>query len=147
MPVDSAVWTTLAFVLTVIGAAWTWRRWHREGLPGATRGAAWTLLPIAALLTGTLRLGGEVVDAVSRWAARLVFNPFTWVGIILAGVSVVLFGASAALAKRGLGVRERPAKVKRTRAKGATPQVGPAPPTAAIIDDEVAAILKKHGIR
>ncbi|MEP6817261.1 MAG: hypothetical protein ABI873_17105 [Marmoricola sp.] len=149
MPLQSATWAALALVLTVIGAAYTYLSWRRRGPAAGVRGLAWTLLPLAALLTGTLRLGGRVVDAVTSWAANLVFNPFTWLGVILAGVSVVLFGASATMKRHGIGTRERPAKQRRIR-RAKTKEVS-APPNRKVepmVDDvtDIEAILKKHGI-
>ena len=88
------------------------------------RGLAWTLVPVAAWLTGTLRLAGDVVDAVTGWAAHLVFDPLTWLGIVLAGVSVVLFGASATMRRRGIGTRERTRALRAEAGRGAQAGAG-----------------------
>src|SRR3954451_824949 len=77
--------------------------WRFRGPAAGIRGMAWSLLPAAAGLTGTLKLLWEIGDSVVNWAVRLVFSPVVWLGIILAGVSVVLFGVSAAMRSRGLG--------------------------------------------
>jgi hypothetical protein len=153
MPLDSATWAALAFVLTATGAVYTYVSWQRRGPAAGMRGLAWTLLPVAAWLTGTLKLGGDVVDAFASWAARLVFNPATWLGVILAGVSVVLFGASATMSRRGIGTRGRPGKprdVKQRKAGelSASPD-RKAEPTMSTDDDlaDIEAILKKHGIQ
>ena len=141
MTLDSTTWAVLALLLTAGGGAYTYVAWRRSGTAAGVRGLAWTLVPIAAWLTGTLRLAGDVVDAVTGWAAHLVFDPLTWLGIALAGVSVVLFGASATMRRRGIGTREPsgPKQVeapKRERAAG----------RERLVDDDVTAILKKHGI-
>src|SRR3954466_8186443 len=77
--------------------------WRVRGPAAGLRGVAWSLLPAAAGLTGTLKLLWQIGDSVVSWAVRLVFSPVVWLGIILAGVSVVLFGVSAAMRNRGVG--------------------------------------------
>lgn len=152
MPLDSATWAALALVLTAAGAACSYVAWRRHGLAAGTRGLAWTLLPVAAYLTGTLRLAGQITHDVTAWAVRLAFSPFVWLGIVVAGVSVVLFGASATMRRRGIGTRERP-PTKRALKRQQTRQVAAPPrrkaePTLSTDDDleDIAAILKKHGI-
>ncbi len=155
MPPQSATWAALVFVLTAIGAAYSYLAWRSKGLAAGVRGLAWTILPAAAWLTGTLQLAGRFIDAVTLWAASLVFNPLTWLGAILAGVSGVLFGASATMRRRGIGTRGRPAEkgprekrtAKRpTNARLAGPSRRQAEPIVDDLDD-IEAILKKHGIR
>jgi hypothetical protein len=141
MSYDSAAWGALAFALSTLLGVVTFFRWRAKGLASGLRGAAWTILPLAAWLTGVLELAVDVADSVGHWALHLVFSPVVWLGVVLAGVSVVLFGASAVLAKRGIGeVRDTgtpPPAVER-RGRGAP----------AIDDDlgDIEAILRKHGI-
>jgi hypothetical protein len=145
---DDAAWLALTAVLTVLGALWTVRQGRKHGSAAAVRGVAITLLPPAALLTGTLRLGTRIVDAVVDWATALVFNPLLWFGVGLAGLSVVLFGVSGAMAAR---------KSPKADAEAPKPMGGKQrdqlPPSqgrgAPAIDDDLAdieAILKKRGI-
>ena len=87
-------------------------------------------------------IGGSVAD----WATHLVLSPVVWAGIVLAGVSVVLIGASGAMRERGIGGKPD--------AREATPKAVEAPPAnaqrgAPAIDDDMAeieALLKKRGI-
>lgn len=153
MALDSVTWAAFAFCLTAIGAAWTYVAWHRRGAAAGVRGLAWTLLPVAAWATGTLELAGDVADDVGRWAVHLVFSPLVWLGIVLAGMSVVLFGVSGAMRARGVGVRKAksPKSAKSTvRAGEPAKQVGAARArkSADPVDDmdDIEAILKKHGI-
>jgi hypothetical protein len=158
--VDSTTWAALALVLTILGAAWTWVSWRRRGVAAGLRGLAWTLLPVAAWLTGTLKLIGGIVEDVVDWGARLVFSPTVWLGVIVAGVAVALWILSGLLRARGIGVREgardRSVRSRKGAAevqggpsakqKGAAPTKGAAP---ADDDDDMAdieAILKRHGI-
>jgi hypothetical protein len=159
--IDSSTWAALALVLTVIGAALTWVAWRRRGLAAGVRGAAWTLVPVAAWLTGTLKLAGNIVDDVVSWATRLVFSPSVWAGVIVAGVAAGLFVVSGLMRSRGIGVRDKTgpkATARADRKAGQLPPTGAAPPPATSrkkqkknVDDlddmaDIEAILKKHGI-
>lgn len=153
MTYDSATWLAFALVLTALGGVLTWLSWQRRGLASAVRGLAWTVLPMAAWMTGTLRLVVEIASDVGRWATHLVFSPVVWMGIILAGVAVVLFGASSMMRARGLGARERagrgevPAAPRGRNLPASRPARGGGTPAAGDDDmDDIEAILKKHGI-
>ena len=79
-------------------------------------------------------------DSVGHWAVHLVFSPVVWLGIVLTGVSAVLFGASALLRGRGSAP-----ELGAPPARAATPARG----KAAIGDgdlDDIEAILRRHGI-
>jgi len=54
--VDDVTWAALTLTLTILGAIWTWLSFQRRGLASGLRAAAFTLLPLAAYLTRTLRL-------------------------------------------------------------------------------------------
>jgi hypothetical protein len=143
MTYDAAAWGALAFALSTLLGVVTFFRWRSTGLVAGLRGAAWTIVPVAAWLTGILELAFDIADSVGRWALHLVFSPVVWLGIVLAGVSAVLFGAAAVLGSRRGGT-PRPEQVgSRSRRRG------PGPGAAAIGDDDlgdIEAILRKHGI-
>jgi hypothetical protein len=142
MTYDSAAWGALAFALSTLLGVVTFFRWRSAGLAAGLRGSAWTILPVAAWLTGVLELAFDVADSVGHWALHLVFSPVVWLGIVLAGVSAVLFGAAAVLGSRRGGTPPPPqvrSGSPRRRGAGA----------AAIGDDDlgdIEAILRKHGI-
>ncbi len=153
--IDSSTWAALALVLTILGAAYSWVSWRRSGVAAGIRGLAWTLIPVAAWLTGTLKLAVNIVEDVSSWATRLVFSPTVWAGIILAAGSAGLFVLSGLMRSRGIGVRGKAAeratrKAERVQAKGAAPAVAQKPRAKQSDDlddmDDIEAILKKHGI-
>ena len=50
----------------------------------------------------TLRMLTRIVDAVGDWATSLVFNPTVWLGIVLAGISGVLFVVTGMMRDRQL---------------------------------------------
>ena len=151
---DQGAYLALAAALTVLGAIWTWVAFRRRGLGAGVKALGWTLLAPAAYLTGLLRAGGRIVDAIADWAARLVFSPTVWVGFGIAALAIVLIFVA-----RVLPTKERPTRAAR-KAAGAAPAgaAGPAsvaaPKTAKgpVIDDDdddmadVNDILKKYGI-
>jgi hypothetical protein len=151
--VDSTTWAAVAFVLTAAGAAYTWFSYRRRGLAAGLRGLAWTLVPVAAWLTGTLKLAANILNDVLDWAGRLVWSPSVWLGLIVAGVAVALFFVSGVLRARGSGTREKAVEGGRTKQVPAAQgkQTAPLKRSSAKKDDlddmdEIEAILKRHGI-
>jgi hypothetical protein len=145
MTYDSAAWGALAFALSTLLGVVTFFRWRSSGLAAGLRGSAWTILPVAAWLTGVLELAFDVGDSVGRWAVHLVFSPVVWIGIVLAGISAVLFGASALLGKGRRADGDASAQPVMGRPRRAARSSG----AAAIGDDDlgdIEAILRKHGI-
>ncbi|HEX5861399.1 MAG TPA: hypothetical protein VFY58_06125 [Nocardioides sp.] len=136
---DEVTWGALTLTLTALGAVWTWLAFRRRGLAAGLRGAAFTLLPPAAFLTGTLEMFTEIGGSVADWATHLVLSPVVWLGIVLAGLSVVLFVVSGTLRSRQLSSGEaRPSELKTSDQK-----------TTPVVDDDLAeieAILRKRGI-
>jgi hypothetical protein len=130
--IDNATWQALGLVLTLLGGAASVLLWRRRGAASGLRALAWSLLPLAAALTGVLRLTWEIADSVGAWAVRLVFSPVVWLGVVVAGVSLVLFVVSGVLRGRGPAGHGRRTPVVEGRSD----------------DDEadIEAILKKHGI-
>lgn len=151
---DEAAWGALALTLTLLGGLYTWFAYQRRGLAAGMRGAALTLLPVAAWLTDVLKLLTRVGDAVGDWAVRLAFSPSLWAGLVLGGVSVVLFVVSGFMANRDLGTTPRRAKQAKSAAPGrgelpAAPPATGAPTLDSGVDAEMAeieAILRKRGI-
>ncbi|MBW8752371.1 MAG: hypothetical protein JF565_13250 [Propionibacteriales bacterium] len=148
MSYDSAAWGALAFALSILLGVVTFYRWRSRGLAAGLRGAGWTVLPVAAWLTGVLELGFEVGQSVGDWAVDLVFKPSVWLGIVLTGVAAVLFGASTLLGNRRVGEvaggGAPPPALGRASRRGK-----PSKGEAAIGDDDlgdIEAILRKHGI-
>ena len=137
--IDATTWTALGLSLTLLGLIASWLVGRRRGLAAGLRGAAWSLLPLAAGMTGVLRLGSNLVGDVTDWALRLVFSPVVWLGVVVAGTSAVLFVVSGVLRRRSPATRRTGKEAKQVSAKSA-------PPAAPVLDDDIEAILKKHGI-
>lgn len=143
-------WLPLTGGLTLIGLVASWFAWRRRGAAAGLRLAAWSLLPIAAYLTGVIELLWRFGSAIVSFSASFVFSPKVWSGIIVAIVAVVLFVVSGQLrgrARKRSGGAGRPA----TTAAAPGKAIGTATPKAASLDDDefgdVADILRKHGIR
>lgn len=151
-------WGALALTLTLAGGAWTWWAFRHRGMASGTRGVALTLLPVAAYLTGTLELAARISSSVTRWATMLVFSPMVWLGVVLAGLSVVLFMVSGLMSDRrdrsetsgpdalpgDEGRGSRRSRRSRGRLEASEGRGEPA------IDDDLAdieAILRKRGIQ
>ena len=100
---DDVSYGALALAISLVAATATWLAYRKRGLAAGLKGAGLTLLPIAAYLTRTLRLVGEIGTAIGNWAVHLVFSPVVWIGIVIAGVAVALFGAGRVLEARGVG--------------------------------------------
>ncbi len=143
-------WLPLTGGLAVIGLVAAWFAWRRRGAAAGLRLAAWSLLPIAAYLTGVIELLWRFGTAIASFASSFVFSPKVWAGIIVAIVAVILFVVSGRLRGRA---RKRPGKPGQPAAGAAPPgkALGTATPKAASLDDDefgdVADILRKHGIR
>jgi hypothetical protein len=151
--VDEATWAAFAATLTVLGLVWTWVSYRRRGVAGGMRALGFTLMPVAALLTGTLQMFTEIAGAVTDWASGLVLSPVTWTGIGMAGTGVVLIVLAGVLRDRQLG---RAAGAGGSAVRGTAPSRDlpeasstRAPRRDPVVDDEMAdieALLKKRGI-
>ena len=91
---DKIAWLPLCGGLTGLGLVLSYLVMRRRGLGTGLRGAAWSLLPIAAYLTGSIEMFWKMGVAVGDFAKGFVFSPKVWAGIALAGLAVVLFVVS-----------------------------------------------------
>ena len=162
-------WLPLCAGLTGIGLVLSYLAMRRRGIGVGLRWAAWSLLPLAAYLTGSTEMFWKMGVAVGDFAKGFVFSPRVWSGIAVAGLAVVLFIVSGPLRRQ----RVKPGQDKRAAEAGsgaagavtpsprtaagqlATRPAGPAPAKArkgkpAGDDDDdlgdVADILRRHGI-
>jgi hypothetical protein len=150
--VDSATWQALGLVLTLVGLGLSALVWTRRGPARGLRAAAWSLIPLAAGLTGVLRLGWEITESVVEWAGRLVFSPVVWLGLLVAALSAVLFVVSGWMLRRRPGQKEagipEQAAAPRGKALPRSQSAKSAGPTGAGDDmADIEEILRKHGIQ
>jgi hypothetical protein len=145
--VDQAAWGALTLSLTVLGGIYTWFAFRSRGFVAGLRGVGFTLIPVALLLTDTLQMVTRIGSAIGDWAVGLAFSPATWLGVILAGVSVVCFVVAGYVANRGTGAEShdaKPAPKELSKSKGRKSD-----PVLSDIDPELAeieALLRKRGI-
>jgi hypothetical protein len=145
--VDDATWAALALILTVLGAVWTWHAFRRRGPASGLRGAGLTLLPVAAYLTDTLRMFTRIGTAVADWATGLVLSPVVWVGIVVAGLAVVLLVVSGVVRDRGRSRVVDPSPGRSEVPTGREPKNEPAIGGAGDDDmAEIEALLRRRGI-
>jgi hypothetical protein len=151
---SSIQWLPLAGGLTLLGLIASWLAWRRRGVAAGLRGVAWSLLPIAAYLTGAIKMLWQMGVAISSFASSFIFSPRVWGGVIVAGASAALFVVSAGL-RRGRARKAKPVGDSGT-AGGAAPAgsapgkaLKPAKSKAPAADDDlgdVADILRRHNI-
>jgi hypothetical protein len=111
--IDAVTWQALGLLLTAAGLVVSAVVWSRRGPAAGLRAAAWSLLPLAAGLTGTLRLGAEVTGAVTRWGSRLVFSPVVWLGLGVAVLAAVLFVVSGQMRRHDASRSDKRRAVER----------------------------------
>jgi hypothetical protein len=97
-------WLPLCGGLTGLGLVASWLAFRRRGFATGLRGAAWSLLPLAAYLTGAIEMIWKMGDAIGSFATSFIFSPEKW-----AGIAVVVLAALAFVVS-GLLRRSRPGK-------------------------------------
>jgi hypothetical protein len=126
MSYDSAIWLPLAAGLTILGLLLTYVAYRRRGLRPALMGAAISLLPIAAYLTGSIQMFWKIGAAIGQFATGFAFSPERWAGIGVTGLAVALFLAAGGRASRRKSREARRAgrAEERPPAEGRAPRVG-----------------------
>jgi heme exporter protein D len=170
---DKIAWLPLCAGLTGLGLVLSYLVMRRRGLGSGLRGAAFSLLPLAAYLTGAVKMLWKMGVAIGDFAAGFVFSTRVWSGIAVTALAVLLFVVSGPLRRRsvtkGRASRDRDTRAVEAADQGRTaarapsggqlatrpaPAPSPAPahegkPKDADDDDDladVADILRRHGI-
>jgi hypothetical protein len=160
---DSVAWFPLCAGLTGVGLVLSWVALRRRGAGAGLRGAAWSLLPLAAYLTGAVEMLWRIGTAIADWVGGFVFSPKVWSGVIVAGLAVLLFAISGAVRRRtparraqvggadqravGAAAGRQPAGARGELQR--TPAAQPTRKGKAAVDDEFAEveeILRRRGI-
>jgi hypothetical protein len=100
---DKIWWLPICGGLTGVGLVLSYLVMRRRGLGSGLRGAAWSLLPLAAYLTGSIEMFWKIGVAIGDFAKGFVFSPRVWSGIAVAGLAVVLFAVSGGVRRRVKG--------------------------------------------
>ena len=98
---DKIAWLPLCGGVTGLGLVLSYLAMRRRGVGSGLRGAAWSLLPIAAYLTGSIEMFWKMGVAVGDFAKGFVFSPRVWSGIAVAGVAVVLLATAVCVYAAG----------------------------------------------
>ncbi|TDC48686.1 hypothetical protein E1281_24410 [Actinomadura sp. KC345] len=85
---DEAIFA-ISLGVTLLGLVISWGVYRRRGAGTGLRGAALSLVPLAAAMTG-----------VTEFFVDLAFSPVKWAGVAVAGLAVVLYMASGAMMSR-----------------------------------------------
>jgi hypothetical protein len=99
---DKIAWLPLCGGLTGLGLVVSYLVMRRRGLGSGLRGAAWSLLPLAAYLTGAIQMFWKMGAAIGDFAKGFAFSIQVWSGIAVTGLAVVLFVASGPLRRRSV---------------------------------------------
>ncbi|MEU5880814.1 hypothetical protein [Spirillospora sp. NPDC047279] len=97
----------ISYGVTLLGLIISWGVYKRRGAASGMRGAALSLVPAAAAMTG-----------VTDFVTGLVFSPVKWAGVVLAGLAVVLYLTSGVMLSRRAEVEEGEPAGKPKAAKG-----------------------------
>jgi hypothetical protein len=100
MSYDSFAWLPLTAGLTVLGLVLSYLAYKRGGFRAGLRGVSWSLLPIAAYMTGAIEMLWKVGVAIGDFGTAFVFSPERWVGVGVTGLALALFLASGGRLRR-----------------------------------------------
>jgi hypothetical protein len=106
---NSIAWLPLTAGLTVIGLILSYFAWRRRGLRAGLFGIAWSLLPIAAYLTGSIEMFWKIGTAIGGFATGFVFSPERWAGVGVAALAAALFFTTGGRRRRREARRARKA--------------------------------------
>jgi hypothetical protein len=162
---DQIVSLPLCAGLTGLGLVLSYLVMRRRGLGSGLRGAAWSLLPLAAYLTGSVKMFWKIGVAIADFAKGFVFSAEVWSGIAVAGLAALLFVVSGPLRRRRVkrGQDAKPVGTAAATGREIAPRTAPAAsmattqtpakarrgkPAAGDDDDlgDVEDILRRHGI-
>jgi hypothetical protein len=126
---DQIVSLPLCAGLTGLGLVLSYLVMRRRGLGSGLRGAAWSLLPLAAYLTGSVKMFWKIGVAIADFAKGFVFSTEVWSGIAVAGLAALLFVVSGPLRRRRVRRGDQQAvgtKASKTAGREIAPRTAPA---------------------
>ncbi len=100
MTYNGIEWLPLTVGLTVLGLILSYLAYKRRGPRAGMMGAAWSLLPVAAYMTGATEMLWKVGAAIGQFGTGFVFSPLKWAGIGVTGLAVALFLAAGGRVRR-----------------------------------------------
>jgi hypothetical protein len=124
MSYSSVFWLPLCAALTALGLVITYAVGRRRGSRAMLRGAAWSLIPLAAYLTGSIKMLWQIGDAIGNFASTFGFSPVKWAGIGVAALCAVLFVATSGRGRRKAARARAAARAAEGPDKGGTGRGG-----------------------
>lgn len=118
MGYHSIAWLPICAGLTVLGLVLSYFAGRRRGRLALLRGAAWSLLPIAVYLTGSVEMFWRIGAAIAHYVDGFAFSPLKWAGLGVAALAAVLFAATSGRERRRAARLAR-AESRRTGPPGA----------------------------
>ncbi|HET9082641.1 MAG TPA: cellulose synthase [Trebonia sp.] len=118
MSYNSIEWLPLTVGLTVLGLILSYFAYKRRGLRSGMMGIAWSLLPVAAYMTGATEMLWKIGAAIGQFGSGFVFSPMKWAGIGVTGLAFALFLAAGGRTRRKASREAR--KVPRAGRRGET---------------------------
>ncbi|QXJ19901.1 hypothetical protein AGRA3207_000511 [Actinomadura graeca] len=139
---DAAIFA-ISLGVTLVGLVTSWGVYRRRGAASGMRGAALSLVPLAAAMTG-----------VTEFFVDLAFSPVKWAGVAVAGLAVLLYLTSGAMLSRRAGNAGGDGRAAggggRRKQAGSAPKgkgaVGGAQPSGDPELAEIEQILRNRGI-
>jgi|SRR5437868_795180 len=138
---DAAIFA-ISLGVTLVGLVTSWGVYRRRGMASGMRAASWSLVPLAAAMTG-----------VTEFFVDLAFSPVKWAGVAVTGLAVLLYLSSGAMLSRragGEGGGKAAAGGGQPKAAGRAPKskgaVGGAQPSGDPELAEIEQILRNRGI-
>src|SRR5215468_9675809 len=121
---SNVFWLALCASLTALGLVLTVVIGRKRSTRAMLHGAAWSLIPIAAYMTGSTLMLWKIGAAIGAFGSAFVVSTLRWAGIGVLGLIVVLFLASGGRARRKAAREGRAARVTRRQEKKAAEAPG-----------------------
>jgi hypothetical protein len=116
---SSVFWLALCASLTALGLVVTVLVGRKRSTRSMLHGAAWSLIPIAAYMTGSTLMLWRIGEAIGAFASAFVFSTLRWAGIGVVALIAVLFLVSGGRARRRAAREGRAARAARKQEKKA----------------------------
>ena len=113
---SSVLWLSLCASLTGLGLVLTVLIGRRRSVRAMLHGTAWSLIPIAAYMTGATQMFWQIGVAIGKFASSFVFDQLRWAGIGVAGLVIVLFLLGGGRQRRKAARQGRAERLARKRA-------------------------------